>query len=235
MAPGPRGSSSGCSACWKLGHVHPTPGASCRGHRTKQEPGVTPRVAGTDTHAEQCDPAPARTRTFHVAPFSLEALLRPSGLFLPPGLPSKSVKKSGGSAGLCQRGQQIGTVTWPRTLTPGTQMGTSYKRMGGPGRQQGTLLWRPKLKIMFFSPDLTTPPGRGIHTPLPWPPQHRRKSTARAGEGREHIGLEAHTSTCGQGSHHSSCPPRPRLAPWEGHAQPVPTLVRQGGSRQGVT
>lgn len=38
--------------------------------------------------------------TFHVAPFSLEALLRLAGLFLPLGLPSKRVRKSGGSAGL---------------------------------------------------------------------------------------------------------------------------------------
>lgn len=40
------------------------------------------------------------SRTFHVAPSLLEALLRLSGLFLPPGLPSKSIRKSGGSAGL---------------------------------------------------------------------------------------------------------------------------------------
>lgn len=40
------------------------------------------------------------SRTFHVAPFSLEALLRLAGLFLPLGLPSKSVRKSGGSASL---------------------------------------------------------------------------------------------------------------------------------------
>lgn len=40
------------------------------------------------------------SRTFHVAPFSLEALLRLAGLFLPAGLPSQSVRTSGGSAGL---------------------------------------------------------------------------------------------------------------------------------------
>lgn len=39
-------------------------------------------------------------RTFHVAPFSLEALLRLASLFLPLGLSSKSFRKSGVSTGL---------------------------------------------------------------------------------------------------------------------------------------
>lgn len=40
------------------------------------------------------------SRTFQVAPFSLGAVLRLAGLFFPLGLPSKSVRKSVGSAGL---------------------------------------------------------------------------------------------------------------------------------------
>lgn len=39
-----------------------------------------------------------------MAPFSLEALLTLAGLRFPPGLLSKSVRKSGGSAGLGQTG-----------------------------------------------------------------------------------------------------------------------------------
>lgn len=74
---------------------------------------------------------PRLTNTFHVAPFSLQALLRLAGRLLPPGLLSKSVRKSGGSAGLCQRGQQAGTVTEPGRPTAGTQMGTFYEGMGG--------------------------------------------------------------------------------------------------------
>lgn len=70
------------------------------------------------------------TRTLHEAPFSLQALLRLAGRLLPPGLLSKSVRKSGDSAGLCQRGQQVGTVTEPGRLTPGTQTGTFYEGMG---------------------------------------------------------------------------------------------------------
>lgn len=66
-----------------------------------------------------------------MAPFSLQALLRLAGRLLLPGLLSKSVRKSGGSAGLCQRGQGAGTVTEPGRPTPGMQMGTFYEGMRG--------------------------------------------------------------------------------------------------------
>lgn len=63
------------------------------------------------------------TSTFHVAPFSLEALLRLAGLFLPLGLPSKRVRKSGGSAGLSHRedGKQ-GQSQGLGSPAPGIQM-----------------------------------------------------------------------------------------------------------------
>lgn len=48
-------------------------------------------------------PQSTLTRTFHEAPFSLDALLRLATLLLPLVPPSKSIRKSLGSAGLCQR------------------------------------------------------------------------------------------------------------------------------------
>lgn len=69
------------------------------------------------------------TSTFHVAPFSLEALLRLAGLFLPLGLPSKRVRKSGGSAGLSHRGDgKQGQSRGLGSPAPGIQMATCLMR-----------------------------------------------------------------------------------------------------------
>lgn len=75
------------------------------------------------------------TSTFHVAPFSLEALLRLAGLFLPLGLPSKRVRKSGGSAGLSHRGDgKQGQSRGLGSPAPGIQMTTCLTRgQEGPG------------------------------------------------------------------------------------------------------
>lgn len=95
------------------------------------------------------------TRTFHVASFSPEALLRLAGLFFPPGLPLKTVRKSGGSTGLCQRGQQAGTVS------PSAQKATPGMQMGVARSPAGILFPSLELKIMILGPDLTAVVERG--------------------------------------------------------------------------
>lgn len=118
----PNKQSSGCDGAADAGAPLRTgPSGGAAGPRRSQ-------VSGPGRHSRS---APSLTRTCHVAPFSLQALLRLAGRLLLPGLLSKSVRKSGGSAGLCQRGQGAGTVTEPGRPTPGMQMGTFYEGMRG--------------------------------------------------------------------------------------------------------
>lgn len=85
------------------------------GRMWKEPDGDSGRITGT----HGCF-LPPLTRTFHVAPFSLDTLLRLATLLLPLVLPSKSIRKSVGSAGLCQREER-----------------TQSQGLGVPGRKAG--------------------------------------------------------------------------------------------------
>lgn len=140
---------------------------------------------------------PALTRTFHVAPFSLEALLRLASLFLPLGLSSKSFRKSGVSTGLCRRGDgKQGQSPGLGRPTPGTDGGYLTRTWEGLASQQGILFPSLRLKIMF--PSLIWQPHleeaftlRSVATPTPTGKAQQGKGEEQAGD----VSLQAHIST----------------------------------------
>lgn len=179
---------------------------------------------------------PALTRTFHVAPFSLEALLRLASLFLPLGLSSKSFRKSGVSTGLCRRGDgKQGQSPGLGRPTPGTDGGYLTRTWEGLASQQGILFPSLRLKIMF--PSLIWQPRleevftlRSVATPTPTGKAQQGKGEEQAGD----VSLQAHISTRVYIRSRPACLPAwPALAPCEGHFRPhCPTRVHGAEARR---
>lgn len=99
--PHPKGPVSGPKLCKPGTHtpsLQPRPLSAEAGRMWKEPDGEPDR----NTRTRGCF-TPILTKTFHVAPFSLDTLLKLATLLLPLVLPSKSIRKSVGSAGLCQR------------------------------------------------------------------------------------------------------------------------------------
>lgn len=154
---------------------------------------------------------PALTRTFHVAPFSLEALVTLAGLWFPLGLLSKSVRKSGGSAGLGQRAAS-----------------RDSQELSGDGRSPaGTSVPEPGAQATCLGPDMTAEPGSGEALPVAMTPQEKRCQEA-GGEGRARR-PRVHTPHAGTTGPDATCLPqgRPRVKGTSGPTvRPVPTLGR---------